>query len=751
MSTGLREAKFKKDILIILGFILITTIPFINKPFHIDDTYFIAIAENILRHPAQPFYGKVALVDEDFLTFKKMGREPNTFESMSHPPLLPYFIALVASITGNITERSLHIFYTLFSALAAVSAYFLGKRFTRHPLVIALLLISSPIFILSSQSIMTDMVMLAFYLSGVYTFIYGIDNDNKKILLLSGLLVGLAILTRYVALTLIPLLFAYSILNKRSLLKTFFPLSISALLFGVWAFQNLIYYGELHFIAGSRFFAKFYENFSFGFIDLINKSISDLSGIGGSAVFPFAWLVLAAASRRKIIIYSLAVLFSLYVLIVNPLHADALRYYSNLQSILFICFFSTGLFITYTVFEVGIKPFIVSLLRATSPERRNIIFNYADNIFLFSWFGVILASSIIILPFGSSRYMLPLLIPVVVILINQTEKVFNRNIKYFRIFSASVMVATLLVGLTLAYGDYVYAQGYRSFARSLKGEINNKRVWFIGEWGFRYYMENEGYSYLLSNNNSPKEGDIIVKPRIAGLHEMASELRSRVELIESVEYKSKVPIRLLNYEAKAGFYANGFGLLPFSISAAKLEIFDIFKVGSPNFFIKHLNKAIIETPRKEWVTSLILTINGDSRITLFEHPPSKIAYKLTIPENLSLTFGIALNPEVWSVDKGDGVTFEILARDGKEGRKLFSKYIDPKNKTEDRKWHDERVDLSEYEGKEISLTFITSPGPSNNTDYDWAGWGDPKLISNTDSPISNNYPATKARGHEDGL
>ncbi|MGH7799253.1 MAG: glycosyltransferase family 39 protein [Thermodesulfobacteriota bacterium] len=726
MSPNFREAKFKRDALIILGFILITTIPFINKPFHIDDPYFIAVGENILHHPLQPFYGKVALYGQDFLTFEKIGKDPNTFESMSHPPLLPYFIAIVAFITGSITERSLHIFYMLFTTLAALSAYLLSNRFTRHPLICTFLLISSPIFVLSSHSIMTDMVMLAFYLSGMYSFIYGIDNDNKKILLLSGVFIGLAILTRYVALTLIPLLFAYSILNKRSLIKTLFPFFISALLLGVWSFQNLIYYGELHFIASSRFFAKYYENFSFGFNDLFKKAISDLSSIGGSAVFPFVWLVFI--SRRKIIIYSLSVLFSLYVLIINPLDIEAFRYYSNLQLILFICFFSTGLFITYNVFEVGIKPFIISLSKSSSLERRNIIYKDTDNIFLFLWFGGILASSIIILPFGSARYMLPPLLPIVIILINRAEKVFNKNVRYFQIFCTSVITLTLMMGFSLAYGDYIYADAYRSFVKSLKGKIDNNRIWFIGEWGFRYYMEKEGYSNLLSNNDSPKEGDIIIKPRIAGLHDMSTELISRVELIDSVEYGSNFPFKLLNPEAKAGFYAHGFGFLPFSFSTAELEHFDIFKVGSPNFLIKNLNKAIIETLQKELVTPLILNINGDSRATLFEHPPSKITYKLTIPEKAFLSFGIALDPKTWSPDKGDGVLFEIYVQDGSISERVFSKYIDPKNKSEDRKWHDEVVDLSKYGGNEVSLSFVTKPGPNNNTDYDWAGWSNPKLI-----------------------
>lgn len=182
-----------------------------------------------------------------------------------------------------------------------------------------------------------------------------------------------------------------------------------------------------------------------------------------------------------------------------------------------------------------------------------------------------------------------------------------------------------------------------------------------------------------------------------------------------------------NFSAeKSGFYKSPFYQPVYH--DGKVWIFQVeYK---KNFFIEHIKQAVIKTPQEEWITPLVFNINGDSRATLFEHPPSKITYKLTVPENSSLTFGIALDPEVWSADKGDGVVFEVLVKDGKEEQKLFSKYIDPKNRIEDRKWHDEVIDLSRYGKKEVSLTFITSPGPSNNADYDWAGWGDPKLISN---------------------
>jgi hypothetical protein len=38
------------------------------------------------------------------------------------------------------------------------------------------------------------------------------------------------------------------------------------------------------------------------------------------------------------------------------------------------------------------------------------------------------------------------------------------------------------------------------------------------------------------------------------------------------------PIRVMNPVAKAGFYAHGYGLLPFSISNASLEEFEVCKI-----------------------------------------------------------------------------------------------------------------------------------------------------------------------------
>ncbi|MCJ7537380.1 MAG: hypothetical protein MUO57_17780, partial [Anaerolineales bacterium] len=61
-------------------------------------------------------------------------------------------------------------------------------------------------------------------------------------------------------------------------------------------------------------------------------------------------------------------------------------------------------------------------------------------------------------------------------------------------------------------------------------------------------------------------------------------------------------------------------------------------------------------------------------------------------------------------------------------QQVFSTYIDPKNDEFDRRWHPYTVDLNEYAGQEVSIIFETDTGPAGDYRYDWAGWGELRLL-----------------------
>jgi Bacterial membrane protein YfhO len=126
-------------------------------------------------------------------------------------------------------------------------------------------------------------------------------------------------------------------------------------------------------------------------------------------------------------------------------------------------------------------------------------------------------------------------------------------------------------------------------------------------------------------------------------------------------------------------------------------------------------------PTSRWgINDTRFIIDGVSRRVLFQHPPSRIDYETIVTEPTHLKFAFALDPKAWGKDKGSGVVFQVDTTNLSEGEKVFSEYIDPKNRISDRKWHVHSIDLSLYRGREIYLIFRTVPGVTNS--FDWAHW-----------------------------
>ncbi|MFC2036376.1 hypothetical protein ACFLYD_00180 [Chloroflexota bacterium] len=134
------------------------------------------------------------------------------------------------------------------------------------------------------------------------------------------------------------------------------------------------------------------------------------------------------------------------------------------------------------------------------------------------------------------------------------------------------------------------------------------------------------------------------------------------------------------------------------------------------------------------------TISGDHKPVLFMHPHSEVSYRVRIPEASQLSFSLALAPAVWKIGKGDGVQFEICVDDSRSEERIYSQYIDPKNDLDQRRWRDDSVNLEDWGGQVITITFVTQPGPNQDDSHDWAGWGEPRIVQ----PIAYDFLANLA-------
>ncbi len=134
-------------------------------------------------------------------------------------------------------------------------------------------------------------------------------------------------------------------------------------------------------------------------------------------------------------------------------------------------------------------------------------------------------------------------------------------------------------------------------------------------------------------------------------------------------------------------------------------------------------------PQDKALSIVNLTVNGETRRGIFAHPPSRITWKLTIPQDAWLRTSLALNPEMWDKES-DGVLFRIGVSDGRKYDELLSQHVDPHNAAGDRRWLPVSIDLSAYARQEVSLIFNTNtslPGRGDDPRNDWAVWGEPQI------------------------
>lgn len=110
-------------------------------------------------------------------------------------------------------------------------------------------------------------------------------------------------------------------------------------------------------------------------------------------------------------------------------------------------------------------------------------------------------------------------------------------------------------------------------------------------------------------------------------------------------------------------------------------------------------------------------------------PPGKVwvDYQLALPDArpITLSFGIAMRPDVAVPDRSDGVTFSCYLIDGADEQELMRQHQDKGE------WLDYTFDLSPYAGKQITLRLQTEPGPNNSPSFDFSYFGDPKITAGT--------------------
>jgi 4-amino-4-deoxy-L-arabinose transferase-like glycosyltransferase len=199
----------------------ICLLPFVFKAFHIDDPLFLWSARQIRAHPGDPFGFDVNWENTPIPMVKET----------KNPPLTCYYLALAGTLFGW-SEPALHLAFFVPALAVILGTYRLAQSYCACPTLAALVAMATPAFLISSTSLMCDTMMLAFWIWALVFWEEGIAGQHLGQLCLAGLFVGLGFLTKYFAISLLPLLLVYSLLRRKSLGVWVLPLLIPVAIMG---------------------------------------------------------------------------------------------------------------------------------------------------------------------------------------------------------------------------------------------------------------------------------------------------------------------------------------------------------------------------------------------------------------------------------------------------------------------------------------------------------------------------------------
>lgn len=555
-SANERPRKHILPLLLGIGLFAVFFLPFLGKAFHIDDSFFIDSAGLIGWNPieASPAdYPYKGVVIRRYLPYEA-----------SHPFLLPYMMKVVRAAFGE-SEIAMHAAFLIFplmalTALAKLTSL-LFPAVGRKALLAPLFLMAVPAFLVNAHNVMADVPTLALFLTSLFWYISAIEKERALHAFVGSIFLSAAVFSSYQMLALIPLVLIYAWRRRRLILVTFLSLSVPLLCMVSWVLMIYSRYGIFPLLKSSLSVTGL-DNASeiargYGSGMFSDRAVSILGLLGTSLFFVFVvYVVCSAVWRRLAVLFaagvlSTAVMFSLYVR------------YTFFETVLLSVLVTTALLLLSEAVRLTFRP------GETSPQR----------FFLLAWALSVLGYNQFVLPFGSARYLLPAIPPLIMLFIGAIDW---ERAKKITLPVAAAFLLSALFGLANAYADYFHAGTYREIAREVQQFRSEKNgspdVWYIGEWGMRHYLDSVGARYLLNDSREPLKGDYLVIPEMPRFWEPHMLLTQRLKLYATREFRSASPLKIFHRQSRAGFYAQHWGLLSFGFSQEPQESFEIWEV-----------------------------------------------------------------------------------------------------------------------------------------------------------------------------
>ena len=528
----------KRDLTVLILLTIVLHAPFINEAFHLDDAQYLDVALNVARNLLFPM---------DL---------PSVFEGHhqdlwghTHPPLNAYLIAgLIHLHGGPPSERFLHTSFLLFPILLTVSFYFLARRFSVQPLIASALLATNPTLMVSAHTLMADVPLVTLWVCAAVLFVRGVDQARQSLVYLSVLPALGACFYAYQGFALLPLLAFYAVSRKKFGWREAGVLGAPVALMAAWQLSGYMHRGVTY---ASTMFGYLGDSGIWLGATKIRTTVATLTYLGGVILpFPFVFWKIGHRSKGALTWAALGIAVAVAFL----RFAD----YTPAEKILFVGCFAAGLVAAAWIAGRGI-------------ESWSQVGWASDDFFLALWFCGMLTACVAAFFSGSARYLLPACPPLLLLVM--------RFVKRAPVFYAVLLTAQLILGVALAQADYEFAGLARQEARDFRSRYvaTPQPFMFSAEWGWRYYLRSMG-GEIVADDTIGRPGELLVKSRLALGGIFDNQLGRSLKPVELLTYRVRSPVRLLDPNSHAGFWSDGWGVLPFWFSTKPLDEFSIYRV-----------------------------------------------------------------------------------------------------------------------------------------------------------------------------
>ncbi len=558
-ATGRTRRERQRDLIIVALVTVALLIPFSGKAFHIDDTLFVWAARHIAEKPF-PFY---------WFDVNWYGSDMAMYQVMKNPPLTSYFIAVAASLLGW-SERALHIAFLLPAMGLAVAVYLIAERLTRLALLATLAAIITPVFLVSGTTVMSDVLMLSLWCWAVYLWMKGTDERRPGLLLAAGFLIVLSTLTKYYAMSLVPLLGAYSI-YRRDRARLWVPgLVLAIALLAGYQFLTKAVYGRGLLLDAAAYASNVGPTLVGNKLEKLFTGLAFAGGCLATLLF-YAGLV---CKKRALIAW--AVLFVALIPFISRVDAlERLLYYTRQDQL------DWGYVAQVSLFVTGGLGLLALAARDFMARRE------AGSLLLLLWVLGTFVFATFVNWTNNGRSNLPM-IPAAGILVARAmeERYGARKGQKGAVrwaFYAPLLPA-LVLSLMVSHADYGLANSARSVAYRMKSRYMDRgeRVWFQGHWGFQYYMEVLGARPLDLRTPLLMPGDIVVRSRNNYIVPKLPEYLFNVTLLDIIEDPLPRFVAVMTFRQRAaGFYSSVFGTLPYVLGYGEDDIYEIMRLDTP--------------------------------------------------------------------------------------------------------------------------------------------------------------------------